>query len=287
MIFRAIRTVLLIVAASVLLACTAEREPEPGYPLDVAVENGVEEPGDVDEPEATEGTEDEADEEPEGESAPADDAEEDMTEETDTGAEPAEDDDEAAEEAVPAKAPPADFAGPEKDLAEAVHQATANGTAVVLVDGPFPGKNRWQAEDWANGATVTLAPGGAAACLAGEEGPRGKWVASLNQPLDLSGYETLALLVRAEQDVAVAAGVWTGPEDGPHLFESKPRVVQAGAWQEVAVPLDGTGFKSAGSDWEFGTRLQDPDKTQRLSIFIYSEQPTTVCWRQVQLHAAD
>jgi hypothetical protein len=259
MVYRPLAVAAVVVFASMMLACAGGPEPEPGMEAGPMVE---EQPQNA-EPEAP------------------------MEEETaayeDEMAEPAETAEETqpAEPAVPMPRPGPDFVGTLAQVSAAVEEASRNKAPIVLIDAPFVVGGRWETEPWANDATVDLAPNGAAVCLTPEEGPRGKWVATLDQTLDLTGYQELRLEVKADADIAVAAGIWTGPVDEPHLYESVPSAVKSGDWRDVVIPLQGGNFKSAGSDWKFGADLADPDKVRRISIFVYAEEPTSLCWRMV------
>jgi hypothetical protein len=258
---------------SFLLACQ-------GGPRPVAVDD----PTVQAEPEAEE-QEPDATEAPETE--PADKEPPEAATEGPTPGDPEEPVAEPAEASEPAPEPAEDYAGSPVEVKRAVQAATERGAPMVLVDGPFAGKNRWNMEEWANEAGVKIAPDGEAVCLAPEAGPRGKWVASVQQPLDLAEYDEIQATVRCDAETFVAVGVWTGPADHPHLFESKAIPVRPGAWREISIPLGGTGFKSAGSDWEFGTKLLEPARTRRLSLFIYSGELPTVCWRNLRVLKGD
>jgi hypothetical protein len=180
-------------------------------------------------------------------------------------------------------APASDFSGAAHELTAAVQQAAADGVAVVLLDAPFQKTNRWEVETWANGGAVQFDAEKDAVCMTPEEGPRGKWVVSLHQTVDVSNYESLKLEVRGEKEMAVAAGIWTGAADNPNLFESTPVAVKPGGWRQVSIALQGKGFKADSSDWKFGIGLDEPDKVRRISLFLYTDTPANLCWRNVRL----
>ena len=253
MVSRPLAVAAVVVFASMILACAGG--PEPGTGMET-------EPVAEEQPEDTMGEEETAAFEEEVVEQPAETAEE-------------------TEPAVPMPRPGPDYVGTLAQVSAAVEEASKNDAPILLIDAPFVVGGRWSVEDWANEAKVDLAPNGAAVCMTPEEGPRGKWVATLDQQLDLTGYKELRLEVKADADIAVAAGMWTGPEEGAHLYESVPSAVQSGAWRDIVIPLQGGNFKSANSDWKFGAKLADPDKVRRISIFVYAEEPTSICWRMV------
>lgn len=175
--------------------------------------------------------------------------------------------------------PARDFEGSNVDLAAAVTAVAASGHEKVLLDGPFGERDRWEMADWANSAQVAVMGDPSTVMISCEPGPRGKWVASMTQEVDLSGYDVLSLDVMADVDGAVALGVWTG--EGNVLFESRPMPVQAGKWQTVTALLKSDGFKAASTDWEFGATVKDADQVRSLSLFIYTADPATVHFRNL------
>jgi hypothetical protein len=168
----------------------------------------------------------------------------------------------------------------------AVRQSSVRGEPVVVIDAPGE-VQRWQAESWADpvGLRLEAAEGSRFVVLEQKDGKAGKWVVSIDQPLDLTPYDSLTLDVRNEEPVALAVAVWTQP--GSAMFETPTQSLPIGDHTGVSFALKGKQFKSQRTNWQFGTEIGNPANAVRLSIFIYTRSQTPIRFRNVCLRKAE
>jgi hypothetical protein len=173
-------------------------------------------------------------------------------------------------------------------VANAVQQSSARGDPVVVVDGPDR-YQRWHGEAWADPVGLRLdqaaSTGEQWVALTQMDGGAGKWVASIDQPLDVTACDSLTLEMQTAEPVSLALGVWTRP--GPALFEGKTQTAQKGDRVAVTFPLKGNGFKSEQTRWQFGAAIANPANVTSLSLFIYSRSNSPIRFRNVALRKAE
>jgi hypothetical protein len=170
-----------------------------------------------------------------------------------------------------------------RTLSNKVRADSRAGKARLVVDGPEDFL-RWRAESWGNPLQLQLEKDGdgqGAVALTQERGAAGKWVISLDQPLDVSLYDSIAVDVEAPEPVSLSVAFWTDPGSG--LFESRVKTAQKGDAGGVTFPLKGTDFKSQTTQWQYGTELQNPRNVTRVSLFFYSRSQGPIKVRNLRL----
>jgi hypothetical protein len=151
------------------------------------------------------------------------------------------------------------------------------------VDGPADFL-RWRAESWGNPLRLALereGDGPGAVALTQERGGAGKWVISIDQPLDVSLYDSIAVDVEAGEPVSMSVAFWTDP--GSSIFESRVKTAQKGEAGGVTFPLKGRDFKSQSTQWQYGTAIQNAKSVTRISLFFYSRSQGPIRVRNVRL----
>jgi DNA-directed RNA polymerase subunit RPC12/RpoP len=170
-----------------------------------------------------------------------------------------------------------------RTLANKVRADSREGKARLVVDGPREFL-RWRAESWGNPLQIQLEKSGdgqGAVALTQQRGAAGKWVISLDQPLDVSLYDSIAVDVEAGEPVSLSVAFWTDP--GSSLYESRVKTAQKGDSGAVSFPLKGRDFKSQTTQWQYGTELQNPKNVTRISLFFYSRSQGPIKVRNLRL----
>jgi hypothetical protein len=152
------------------------------------------------------------------------------------------------------------------------------GKARLVVDEPTDFL-RWRAESW--GDPLQLELEGGAVTLTQERGGTGKWVITLDQPLDVTTYDSIAVDVEAREPVSMSVALWTEP--GASIFESRIKTAQRSGGTGVSFPLKGDGFKSQLTQWQYGTELKNPNNVTRISLFFYSRSQGPIRVRNLRL----
>lgn len=167
---------------------------------------------------------------------------------------------------------------------EAVHQSSARGERVVVIDEPS-GFQRWHGESWADPVTLGLerqpGTGKQVIALRQQDGDNKKWVMSIDQPLDLRLYDVLTVDVQVSEPVAISLAVWTQP--GNVIFESRAQTVRKGQARRLSFELKGEQFKSQTTNWQFGTEIQNPANVIRITLFIYGRSKDSILIRNLRL----
>jgi ribosomal protein S27E len=177
--------------------------------------------------------------------------------------------------------------GEEDDGAVAIKPPKIVDDPDHILDKPAPGtEGRWSAEGWSNDVDISL-EGQAPHLyrrLEHKRGSKGKWVVTMNRPIDLTEHKALMLDMRVQEQVSVALGVWVGNA----LYESRPVTLRkTDKWQLVEFDLKSDDFKCDRTNWNFGARLADPKAVTRFSLFFYSQARSPILFANVRLHKGD
>ncbi len=171
-----------------------------------------------------------------------------------------------------------------KQLVDAVLQSTRRGDPMVLIDAP-EGLQRWYGESWADPVRVGIEkrPGAKNdfVLLRQQDGDRGKWVVSIDQPMDLSAYDLISFEMQVREPIMVSLGVWTDP--GGAIFETRAIAVAQGEPMSISFPLKGNEFKSSINNWQFGTDLKNANAASKITIFIYKRTRNPIRFRNLRV----
>ncbi len=174
-----------------------------------------------------------------------------------------------------------------KQLVDAVLQSTRRGDPIVLIDAP-EGLQRWYGESWADPVKVAIEkrPGAKDdfVLLRQQDGSHGKWVVSIDQPMDLSAYDLISFEMQVREPIMVSLAVWTDP--GGAIFETRPITVADGETRNVSFPLKGNQFKSSINNWQFGTAIKNRSAASKITIFIYKRTRNPIRFRNLRLEKA-
>ncbi|MCK5803148.1 MAG: PKD domain-containing protein [Lentisphaeria bacterium] len=134
----------------------------------------------------------------------------------------------------------------------------------------------WTTEPWAdpveNVTTKKTEDRGGVLQIQFAPGKHGK--AALTRPLDIDLSKTGRLLFDVRRTgtkpISVSCAFWTMPDQ--QFFESQKFELTPGAWQEsIEIDLRSASFKSAATNWEYRTKLQNLDRTAQLTFLINYE----------------
>lgn len=189
--------------------------------------------------------------------------------------------------AAPTQAAAAAAAPTLAQVVATVRQSSVRGEPVVVIDAPGD-LQRWQPESWADPVRVSLeenaSDGNRFVVLEQADGKAGKWVIGMDQPLDLSQYDSLTFEMRSQEPVTIAIAVRT--QSPSATFESQTQSVPKADLVAVSFALKGKQFKSDLTNWQFGTEIKNPANAVKLSIFIYSRSQAPIRFRNVCLRKA-
>jgi hypothetical protein len=152
---------------------------------------------------------------------------------------------------------------------------------------------RWICERWSDASLAVFALKGDGAAgaqyiaMTMKTGSGGKWVASLQRPVNLEKYDLLRMHMRVKASTSVALGLWVGSE----LFESRPQIVKKGAakdgWREVTFNLQAADFKSVSSKWKYKAKVSDLGRINKISFLFYRRSTKPVDFCNLTVHRAD
>jgi len=133
----------------------------------------------------------------------------------------------------------------------------------------------WKAAGWEDAATYKRLrekkTGLVMFFLGTEGGEKGKCAAVLTRNLCLApkGSIKATIFNYDSKPAKVAFALWFS--NGWVYYESKPRTLEPGRWQQVEVDLAAGEFKTASTKWKYTARLWKREDTRQIALLLYHQ----------------